>query len=272
MEATGTALVTGASRGIGRAVAVELARQGFDVVATMRDPAMGDGLAEAAGGSGSLRVERLDVTDPASIRLPEGLRVLVNNAGVEDDNLPVEVMALEVWRRLFETNVFGLVAVTRAAVPILRAGGGGVICNITSSSILAPVPFLGAYRASKAAVSALGESLQAEVAQFAIRVVEVLPGPIETDMLAASDRPAAAVEHSAYRLLAERTWANRQQVREHYTPAAEAARRIAAAILDDGGPLRYGCDPLAEEMLTLWRSVASDEDWLGPMLETYGSA
>src|SRR4029077_11679013 len=131
------------------------------------------------------------------------LRVLVNNAGVEDDNLPVEVMPAEVWRKLFETNVFGLVEVTKQAIPLLRASGGGVICNVTSSSILAPVPFLAAYRSSKAAVSAIGESLMAEGAEWGIRVLEVMPGPIETDMLLASDKPAAAIEHQRYAAQAE---------------------------------------------------------------------
>ena len=79
MEAKGTAVVTGASRGIGRAVAIELAERGFDVVATMRDVSVGADLADMAGGR--LRVERLDVTDPESIELPDTLRVLVNNAG-----------------------------------------------------------------------------------------------------------------------------------------------------------------------------------------------
>ena len=98
---------------------------------------------------------------PVDIALPDGLRVLVNNAGVESDNLPLEFMPLESWRRLFETNVFGLVEVTQARGPDhARAAGGGVICNVTSSSTLAPVPFLGTYRASKAAVSAIGESLR----------------------------------------------------------------------------------------------------------------
>jgi len=267
MEPTGTAVVTGASRGIGRATAVELARRGFDVVATMRDPDAGADL--EGEGAGRLRVQRLDVNDPASIALPSDLRVLVNNAGVEDDNLPLETMPSEVWRSLFETNVFGLVEVTKRAVPLMRAGGGGVICNVTSSSILAPVPFLGAYRASKAAVGALGESLQAEVAQFGIRVVEIMPGPIETDMLAASDRPAAAIDAAPYRALAETMWTSRQAIRDAYTPASEAARRIADAILDDDGPLRYGCDDMSEGMLDGWRSVASDDAWLRPMFAAF---
>jgi NAD(P)-dependent dehydrogenase (short-subunit alcohol dehydrogenase family) len=260
VDPTGSAVVTGASRGIGRAVAIELADRGFDVVATMRDPDAGADLPNET--SGRLRLQRLDVNDPGSIALPDGLRVLVNNAGVEDRNLPVESMPGELWRRLFETNVFGLVEVTRRAIPLMRAAGGGVICNVTSSSVLAPVPFLGAYRASKAAVSALGESLQAEVAPFGIRVVEILPGPIETDMLATSDAPSPAIDDPAYRAVAERLWEGRQAVRGSTTPASEAARRIADAITAEDGPLRWGCDDLGAGMLAAWRATASDEEWL----------
>ncbi len=270
MEPKGTAVVTGASRGIGRAVAIELATRGFDTIATMRNPDDGKDLPDVASGrieGGRIEVRRLDVTDLSTISLPDGLRVLVNNAGVESDNLPLEHMPLEAWQRMFATNVFGLVAITKAAVPIMRAGGGGVICNVTSSSTLAPVPFLGTYRASKAAVTAIGESLAAEVAQFGIRVVEIMPGPIETDMLAASDRPAAGVEHAEYRDLAERMWEGRQGIRDAYTPAAEAARRIVDAICDDDGPLRYGCDDMSEGMLAGWNDT-NNAQWVGGMLQS----
>jgi NAD(P)-dependent dehydrogenase (short-subunit alcohol dehydrogenase family) len=150
----------------------------------------------------------------------------------------------------------------------MRDAGGGVICNITSSSLLAPVPFLGTYRASKAAVTAMGESLAAEVAQFGIRVVEVMPGPIETDMLATSERPSPAIEHPTYKDLAERMWEGRQGVRASYTPAAEAARRIVDAICDDNGPLRYGCDPLSEGMLSGWNATDNDT-WVRGMLRSF---
>jgi NAD(P)-dependent dehydrogenase (short-subunit alcohol dehydrogenase family) len=260
MEPNGTAVVTGASRGIGRAVAIELAARGFDTIATMRDPAAGAGLE-------GVRVEKLDVTDPSTISLPDGLRVLVNNAGVESDNEPLEHMPRESWERLFATNVFGLVEVTRRAVPLMREAGGGVICNVTSSSTLAPVPFLGTYRASKAAVTAIGESLAAEVAQFGIRVIEIMPGPIETDMLTASDRPPVAAEHSEYRQLANRLWEGRQGIRDQYTPANEAARRIVDAICDDDGPLRYGCDDLSEGMLAGWNAT-DNARWVGGMLKS----
>jgi hypothetical protein len=97
-----------------------------------------------------------------------------------------------------------------------------------------------------------------------------MPGPIETDMLFTSERPSPAIEHDAYRAVAEKMWASRQGVRSSYTPAAEAARRIVDAILDDDGPMRYGCDDLSEGMLTGWRAAASDEAWMRSMLPMFG--
>jgi NAD(P)-dependent dehydrogenase (short-subunit alcohol dehydrogenase family) len=232
----------------------------------MRDPGAGSDLPLLASGrGGSLSVERLDVADPALPVLPEGTRVLVNNAGVETAYLPLELSSLDAWRQVFETNLFGLVRVTMAAIPLIREAGGGVVCNVTSSSILAPVPFYSVYRASKAAVSALGESLRAEVAAFGIRVVEIMPGPIGTDMYAASERPPEAGESPLYRDLAARMAQLREPVGRMVTPPAEAAARIADAILEDDGPLRYGCDPLSVGMLDAWRGQ-SDEQAMAGML------
>lgn len=270
MDPAGIALVTGASRGIGRALALELAARGFDVVATMRDPAAGAGLAdEAAARGGRLTTARLDVTEPTTVSIPDGLRVLVNNAGVEAPHPPFEDTPMELWREMFETNVFGLVEVTRRAIPVLRAGGGGVVVNVTSSSLFAPVPFYAPYRASKAAVSALGESLRTELAPFGIRVLEIMPGPIATDMLTGSDRPAEAVDHPDYSAMAERMYAGRvANVTAMITSPADAARAMADAILDDGAPLRVGCDPLGIGLLDAWRG-SSDEALMAPMLANW---
>ncbi|MGH9014355.1 MAG: SDR family NAD(P)-dependent oxidoreductase [Acidimicrobiia bacterium] len=270
MEPQGIAVVTGASRGIGRAVACELARRGFDTVATMRDPSAGTGLADEARHAGDrLRVAALDVTEPDTIRLPDGLRVLVNNAGVERPHLPFEATPLELWREMFETNVFGLVEVTRRAIPLMRAAGGGVVCNITSSSMFAPVPFYAAYRAGKAAVSALGESLRTELAPFGIRVVEIVPGPVDTDMLRHSGEPPEAMAYEPYRPMAERAHRARQNVAGMVTPAEDAATAIVGVILDDDGPLRHGCDPLGAGLLDAWRKT-DDEEMMRNMLPTWG--
>jgi NAD(P)-dependent dehydrogenase (short-subunit alcohol dehydrogenase family) len=270
MEASGIALVTGASRGIGRAVALDLAARGFEVVATMRNPAAGESLAaEAAAAGTSLRVERLDVTDPATITTPEGRRVIVNNAGGEAEPPPFEHTSLDLWRRMFETNVFGLIEVTRQAIPALRASGGGVICNVTSSSIFAPVPFYAPYRSSKAAVSAIGESLRTELAPLGIRLVEIMPGPIDTDMLEDSDRPAQAIEYPEYAPMAQKMYDGRKlSVADMVTPTADAARAIGDAILDDDGPLRYGCDPLSVGMLDAWRQTP-DEDLMRAVMSSW---
>ena len=248
----GSALVTGASRGIGRAIALELAARGFDTVATMRDPDAGASLPEEA--TGSLEVRRLDVTDPSTFELPGDLRVLVNNAGIDVDYLPVEHANVDDWRRLFETNVFGVVALTAAAIPTLRANAPGVLCTVSSSSIFASVPFYSAYRASKAAVSAFDDSLRTEVAPFGIRVVEILPGPVDTDMfrLSSGELDAARFEH--YRALGKTAARLRE---EHADPRvvepADAAVAIVDAILETDGPMRYGCDPVSYELLDLWR-------------------
>ena len=131
-----------------------------------------------------------------------------------------------------------------------------MICNVTSSSTLAPVPFLGTYRASKAAVTALGESLAAEVAQFGIRVIEIMPGPIETDMLAASDRPPAGGRARRVRATSRSACGRAARASARRTrPPSEAARRIVDAICDDDGPLRYGCDDLSEGMLAGWNGT-----------------
>lgn len=260
MEAQGIALVTGANRGIGRATALELSKRGFDVVATMRDIAKGDGLArEAETLGGRLRVERLDVNEPDSIVIPDGLRVLVNNAGVETDYFPVEDASIDQWRWVFETNVFGLVEVTRRAMRVLRRNGGGVICNVTTAALLFPMPFYSIYRASKAAVSALGESLRSEGAPHGVRVVEVLPGPIDTDMLRGSNRLPEGAGNEAYRDQARQVHEQRQGIEAMVTPPPQAAATIVDAILNDDAPLRIGCDALSAGALEAWRTTSDEE-------------
>ncbi len=268
MRADGRALVTGAGRGLGRAIALELAGRGFDVVATMRRPADARDLLSTARERG-VRIElaELDVTRPDSIEIPDDIRVLVNNAGVEGPWLAVEDESLDTWRTIFETNVFGLVDVTRRALPRLRQAGeagGAVICNVTSCSLFAPMPLFAAYRASKAAVSALGESLRVELASFGVRVIEVVPGAIATDMLAGVAGPPEAIDSPVYGAVAARVHAQRAPSVAAGTPPDDAARAIADAILNDDAPLRVACDPMGAGLLEAWRS-SDDESLQAPM-------
>jgi NAD(P)-dependent dehydrogenase (short-subunit alcohol dehydrogenase family) len=223
----------------------------------MRDPAAGSGMAEQA--AGRLQVRRLDVTDPATFGLPDDLTVLVNNAGVDTEYLPVEHAEIDDWRRMFETNVFGTVALTAAAIPTLRDNRPSVVCTVTSSSIIAAVPFFSAYRASKAAASAFCDSLRVEVAPFGIRVVEIMPGPVDTDMFRLSTGDPDATQFPRYRALADIAGELR---RAHADPRvvdpAAAASAIVDAIVDSSGPMRYGCDPVSDELIDLWRQ--SDDE------------
>ncbi len=148
---------------------------------------------------------------------------------------------------------------TQAAIPVLRANRPSVVCNVTSSSIIASVPFYSAYRATKAAVSAFGDSLRVEVAGSGIRVVEILPGPVDTDMFQLSTGEHPAARFDRYRSLAvEASRLRTEHADPQVSSPSDAAVLIVDAILDDTGPMRYGCDPLSIGLLDLWRQ-ADDE-------------
>jgi len=176
-------LVTGSSSGIGRAIAREAAAVGHRVFASARNP---EDLAELSR-PGVLEPIALDVTDAPSVtRALDTVRdragrldVLVNNAGWGQMGA-VEDVSIERWRALFEVNVFGLLRVTQAALPLMRSGGGGSIVNIGSIAGRISYPFGGAYCASKFAVEAISDALRLEVERFGIRVVLIEPGPIES--------------------------------------------------------------------------------------------
>ncbi|MBM4398665.1 MAG: SDR family oxidoreductase [Deltaproteobacteria bacterium] len=184
------ALVTGATAGIGRAAAVALARAGFEVFATGRRRDALDAIeAEARAAGLPIRTLPLDVTDAASVERAReavdratgghGLDVLVNNAGYGQFG-PLEEVTDADLRAQFETNVFGLMAVTRAFLPAMRRRGSGRVVNVGSLSGLFTAPLMGAYHATKYAVEALSDALRVEVGGIGIRVVLIEPGMIRT--------------------------------------------------------------------------------------------
>jgi len=254
MEPRGAALVTGANRGLGLAIAVELARRGFDVVASVRDPASADALR-------GMEVVQLDMTDLDGFEPPAGLRVVVNNAGFRGQYLPIEEASLEEWRRTFETNVFGVVDLCRRVIPAMRAAGEGVICNIGSTGVFAPMPFYASYRASKAALTILSETLSIELAPFGIRVIEIPIGGVDTDMFRDSlaVRPAEASAFEAYRPMAERQSALTAAMATPGAPPEVAAARVVDAILTEEGPLVRPCDPNADGMLAAVAETTAEE-------------
>jgi NAD(P)-dependent dehydrogenase (short-subunit alcohol dehydrogenase family) len=273
VKADGIAAVTGASQGIGLATALALANRGMDVLALVLDKSMADGVHEAARGvAGSVEVAVLDVTDPGDFDFPRELSVLVNNAGIRRATLPVEMSGLEEWRAVFEVNFFGLVEVTRRAIPMLRANGRGVICNVSSTAMTRPGVFTAPYRSAKAAVSAYSESLRMELTQFGIRIVEILPGATATGIN--KDSPSRTMSTAAsfpdYRRMAELLFEHNKLTIPPPTPSGVVGEVIADAIFDDDGPMRYATDENSRAALALWRS-ASDEDIMRQRLAIFAS-
>jgi len=243
------ALITGTSSGFGMLAAVELARRGYRVIATMRDPGKAGGLrehAERAGAAERIEVRQLDVTDPASIErtVGEALRaygkidVLVNNAGFALGGY-VEDVPMDEWRRQMETNFFGLVATAKSVIPSMRERRSGKIINIGSVSGRIGFPGLAPYSASKFAVEGFSECLRHELLPFGIRVVLVEPGSYKTSIwdkgLAQAPDPAASPY--ADRMKAFMNYARRAA---ESAPDPQEVARLIGKIADDPSPrLRY---------------------------------
>jgi hypothetical protein len=178
---TRVALVTGASSGIGAATFRSLAAAGFEVVGGARRVERVEEIASAVGG----RAVRLDVADPDSVAevaesLPE-LSVLVNNAGGALGLEPVAEADEAHWREMYETNLMGVMRVTKALLPALERGGGGHIVVVGSVAGVEVYPGGGGYTAAKHAAHAVAKTLRLELLGKPIRVTEVAPGLVETE-------------------------------------------------------------------------------------------
>ncbi|CRK84974.1 SDR family oxidoreductase [Neobacillus massiliamazoniensis] len=190
------AIVTGSSSGFGLLAVIELALKGFTVMATMRDTNKAKRLLELATEKGvieSIQIHQLDVTSTESINeLRKKLNdepsvdVLVNNAGVAVGGFSEE-LSLEEYRRQFDTNFFGVIAVTNTVLPFMRAKGQGRIINISSISGRIGFPGLSAYTASKHALEGYSESLRLELKPFRIDVSLIEPGSYQTNIWSSVD-------------------------------------------------------------------------------------
>jgi len=177
-------LITGSNSGFGKLAALSLARQGHDVIATMRTVAKGDDLRSTAEAEGlPIEIRRLDVSDPVSVAEgignPTDVDVVVNNAGFEVSGA-LELVDDELWTRQLDTNVLGPMRVIRHVLPAWRDRGSGTIVNVSSIAGIVGSPFGGAYSASKHALEALSEVLHFETSGFGIRVRLVEPGLFDT--------------------------------------------------------------------------------------------
>ena len=191
-----TILITGASSGFGRDTAETLHRAGHTVYASMRGVQGKNRDAAVALRKLGVKTVELDVSDDASVEagvktvLAEAgkIDVLVNNAGIGSTGV-TEAFTTEQAKAIFDTNVIGLLRVTRAVLPSMRQQHEGLIINIGSIFGRVTFPFLGIYGASKFAVEALTDSLRYEVSQLGIEVVELQPSTYPTNFLASIQMP-----------------------------------------------------------------------------------
>ena len=200
-------LITGASSGIGLAIALTLAREGYQVWGTTRsfqskpwrrwsihgetDPVPKRDAEPSAGAPGAGPVVRflpMDVTDDDSVQAgfaafmaaAGGIDILINNAGFGVFG-PLEEFPLAKTKEIFETNYFGALRLIQQAVPVMRAQRHGLIINITSLAARFVIPFQVHYSATKSALAALSEGLRQELRPFGVKVVAVEPGDIKTN-------------------------------------------------------------------------------------------
>ena len=259
-----TVLVTGASSGLGKLTARHFAAQGWNVIATMRTPSpdVADGYPER------ILVQPLDVTDRASVDAAieagvarfGGLDAVVNNAGVSVVAI-FETVSADAIRRVFDTNVFGVINVMQSAIPHLRRRGGGTIVNVTSGVGFVAVPLLSLYVASKHAVEGLSESLAYELESQNIGVKLVEPGAMRNTSFSASTRGATmrATVPAEYRAYFDHALAAMIAYPFGDTSEAAVVETIYRAATDGSPQLRYPVGPDIEEYARLRWSTSEGE-------------
>ena len=240
-----TALITGCSSGYGLETARHFHAHGWNVIATMRTPR-----AEILPRSERLRVVALDVTKPASIaaaiEASGPIDVLVNNAGIGVIGV-FEATPMATVREVFETNTFGVMAMTQAVLPQFRARRSGVVVNVTSSVTLTPMPMAAAYTASKMAIEGFTGSLAHELDAFNVRVKLVEPGYGPTTRFTSNGGSRMeGLFPEAYAAFAKTILASFAQVTT-VTRESDVAEAVYQAANDESGQLRFpaGADAVA---------------------------
>ncbi len=234
-------LVTGASRGLGRAVAAALSANGHRVVATARQPD------DLAGIDAEMHLA-LDVTDPAHVDAVMAacgpVDVLINNAATTVVG-PTTTVSVEHVRSVLEVNTLGAVAVSQAVLPGMRARGTGLIVQVSSVAARAAPPLQGAYAASKAALARLSEALRWELGPLGIDICTVQVGALQTDLV--TNAPVVTDDQFAPVV---RQWQDRHADHaDRATPPDEAAQVIAELLDDRHPPATTTIGPLPQRLV-----------------------
>lgn len=249
-------VITGCSSGIGQALALALHARGVSVCATARRVETLDALAQQG-----IMTLALDVNDGASIAAAmraldardEPLAALVNNAGYGLMG-PLADISDAALQQQFQTNIFGLMAMTRAVIPRMAACRSGLIVNIGSVSGVLTTPFAGAYCATKAAVHALSDALRMELAPLGIRVMTVQPGAIASAFGDTASNTVHISGNSLFAPLAEAIAKRANASQQRATPAKVFAEQLASAMLATKPPalLRIGTGSRALPWVARW--------------------
>ena len=262
------AVVTGTSTGIGLATSLHLARNGYRVFAGMRNLAKAENLQQAAAAE-SLPIEvlPLDVCDSDSVAAAFAIvaetgpvDVLVNNAGIGGAS-PLELTPLEEHKQMFETNYFGAVRCIQATLSSMRERSSGCIVNITSAVGLQATPNQIAYSASKWALECLGEALAHEMYRFGVRVVNIEPGVIMTNIFENSADATRYDKQSPYQPLMRRNGKVFAAGFKRAVQAAIVAATILEAITTDHFQMRWPVGADAEGLMSA-RHVVPSEEWV----------
>jgi len=244
-----TVLITGSSSGYGLETARSFHAQGWNVIATMRTPRE-----DVLPRTNRLRVLTLDVTRPGSIEAALDaagpIDVLVNNAGIGALGA-FEATPMATVRELFETNTFGVMAMTQAVLPQFRARRSGVVVNVTSSVTLARMPLVAAYTATKMAIAGFTASLALELEEFNVRVKLVEPGYGPTTRFTSNGgHRMEGLIPEEYAPYANRIFAAFGQT-SVVTTEQDVAAGVWRAVNDETGQLRF---PAGADAVTLAQS------------------
>ncbi len=268
MERERAVLVTGAATGMGRATVLLLAAKGFRVYAASRTPDSFEDVSD-----GNIVPLKLDITDPQSVERAFGaidsLDILVNNAGYGLVST-VEEMQEEQMLEQFDVNVFGLLRVTKHAIPLMREGGGGVIVNISSFLGKIGLPLLTMYNATKYAVEGITDSLRYELRDFGIRVHSIMPGFFDTQFARRNlvINRATFDEESPYAAMVANLAPQIVEQINRGNDAKEVAVLILRIIEDPKFPARVTAGEKASKFIPMRREL-SDEDFERRVREYY---
>ncbi len=266
-----TVLITGTSSGIGKATVFEFAKMGWNVIATQRQPALESDFKHLP----YVTLYPMDVTSIESVEqtMLEAQKafgkidVVVNNAGYGVDGA-FEAMSDEVIEKQFNTNVFGLMRVTREAIKYMRPNGGGTIIQISSMGGKITFPLYSIYHATKFAVEGFTESLHYELAQFNIKMKLIEPGPIVTDFYGRSRQFIKPTNTNQYDGFIQKFNDAAEKVMKDAEGPEVVAKTIFKSVTDNNNQMRYAVGKPGP-MLLILRKLLSDNLYFWMVRKSY---